>query len=463
MRISSYAIWLPLGTEKELLIHGYTGAAAVLDLERAQQLRQLPPEFDRSEIDLPEEQVDQLVGGGFITERNQDRELRIVSNLAESIHRRSRQRAIFVVMPSMDCNLRCPYCYQRDLQEAGGESFTKVMDGPQIEAMYAAMKRLAGEGAEPGWITLYGGEPLRPGTQRAVEEIVTRGEELGYRFSAITNAVSLSRFRHLLGPTRIARLQITIDGPPSVHDQRRIGINGNGTFSAVANSVDLALSLGVQVSVRTNVDRVNFPVLDEMVAIFHERGWLDAPNFSSYVRPVHFFSLGDAETVRHLELAARVAEIRAQYPGKRVLEHGGDVKGKLINLLRSGAAALTSSYCGANTGEFLFDASGDLYACWDVVGAPSNRIGTYYPALDLDQEVTERWFSRSVTSMPGCRTCQYALLCGGGCGYAAMQETGDPRAPSCDAFPELLAHYAAETYQAAITQAKITTAEEDCR
>lgn len=66
-------------------------------------------------------------------------------------------------------------------------------------------------------------------------------------FWAISNATELDAYADLLGPKGIATLQITLDGPPSEHDQRRIYADGRGSFDRIAENIDL-LSNGKQPS-----------------------------------------------------------------------------------------------------------------------------------------------------------------------------------------------------------------------
>jgi MoaA/NifB/PqqE/SkfB family radical SAM enzyme len=86
------------------------------------------------------------------------------------------------------------------------------------------------------------------------------------------------------GPAGIARLQITLDGPPREHDKRRVYADGAGSYERIAANIAMALELGVAVSVRLNVDRNNMgdppAVADEIVAC----GWDRCPGFGDKSR-----------------------------------------------------------------------------------------------------------------------------------------------------------------------------------
>ena len=118
------------------------------------------------------------------------------------------------------------------------------------------------------------GEPLLAANRPIVEYLIRRAVAVGGAdLWAVTNATELEAYRDLLGPTALARLQITLDGRPDEHDRRRIDATGSGSYERIARNIDLALEHGAQVSVRLNVDRNNLEslvdVADELVA----RSW----------------------------------------------------------------------------------------------------------------------------------------------------------------------------------------------
>ena len=114
--------------------------------------------------------------------------------------------------------------------------------------------------------TFFGGEPLLARTRPIVEYFIGKALAAGpASFGAVTNGTELAAFEQLLGPGKIDSLQITLDGPPSRHDARRIHADGSGSFEAIARNITLALELGVRVAVRTNVDRANIGDLPELL------------------------------------------------------------------------------------------------------------------------------------------------------------------------------------------------------
>jgi uncharacterized protein len=79
---------------------------------------------------------------------------------------------------------------------------------------------------------------------------------------------------------------------------------------------------------------------------------------------------------------------------------------------------------------YIYDPFGDIYVCWEHVGEESTKVGVYYPGLSWNDQYNQ-WRERTVFTIPECRQCVYALFCGGGCGYEALERYGTLSKPVC--------------------------------
>jgi uncharacterized protein len=61
-------------------------------------------------------------------------------------------------------------------------------------------------------------------------------------------------------------------------------------------------------------------------------------------------------------------------------------------------------------------------------------------------EVSEMWRSRTVTTNSTCRSCRFALHCGGGCAILAEEVSGTKFSNYCDAFGKRYRSKVAEAY-----------------
>jgi len=263
----------------------------------------------------------------------------------------------------------------------------------------------------------------------------------------------------LLGPAGIARLQITIDGPPGRHDRRRIYADGSGSYERIARNLDLALARGVLVSVRINVDRHNLDDLPAVADAFAARGWDRHPGFSAYAAPVHAGNgivAGDS-VFSSWDLDRALTAMRALHPGLAVLARPDEALRARARRLFDQESDLTPclrpSFCGAHDRMYIFDPFGDVYACWERTGDARIRVGRVTPEgeIELDAGQLQPWHGRTVASNPVCRRCRYALHCGGGCAVLALGRNGNMASNYCDGFAARFRTSLAEAYLASVS------------
>lgn len=460
MRLSDYTIHIPLPeSDQALLVHGYSGAVDVVNQEVSAWISS--PTFDP--FPLSTDVLDTLRSRGYLTEKTADEEVQFINRLGEVLHRGMSNRRGFIMMPTYNCNLRCFYCFETHIRSR--PYFEKVMTPEMIDAAYVFMDQLTeGEKKSSRQITIYGGEPLMSQNYEAVAYIIRQGLARGYVFKTITNGVDLETYAEFLGPGKIEFLQITLDGPPRLHDKRRIRARQYGrkeTFDDIAQNITLALEKGVKVSVRTNVDALNIDGLQELQAIYDKQGWREYPNFSAYAFPAHGKNPEGKELyLSETKMVDNLIPLQAQEGSCATCNTGDgteinnlvDIGHNFINrfkqLLANGRYPLLQPYyCSAHTGMFLLGPLGDLYACWDHVGDPTCQIGKYYPEVDIKEEALAAWRGRTTFAIPQCRQCKYALLCGGGCAYQALQQNGTLYSPNCNNFGELFTRFAPVAYQ----------------
>ena len=479
MRVSSYVGGTPLATGEYLVFQGYSGALDLVppDLGRTLVERRGEP-IDAAVAERLGARIEHLTARGYVTERSVDEELKLVVEIASALHGRDLATATpgFVVIPTYSCNLRCPYCFQGHDLHASADVLTHA----QVDRIVDVMTEFARPGgvaralglsvddrvpAGPDvWrksrqVSLFGGEPLSEQTAEPVRYLVRKVTERGFYLKAVTNGVELDRFADLLGPGLIEAVQITLDGPASVHDKRRVSARFPRTFGLIADNVDLALSRGTKVVLRMNVDTTTLPLIEELDRFVAGRGWFGHAGFSAGVAPVtsrvqfeceggDLVPLKSPGDLQNPVLAAEVRELR-QHKGARV-DHF--IKTTVLRMLRQFLASQgypfgTASYCAATSGQLMFDARGDLYTCWEELGYRTHRIGEYMPdPVRFDRDVLLGWLGRSAAAIPECAGCPYVFIHNAGCASKARRHTGKLLAAECEAFKETFPGLLAECY-----------------
>lgn len=461
-RTSSYVIYvdLPEDSRRTLLVHGYSGAFDVVSRGVADYLRShesgpaprpLYGEWPAEEpagpaADPSPATLERLAARGYLTTSSVEEERRRFEGLVGALHERAQRQATYVFVPTYDCNLRCDYCFQDALRAPGSDRrLLRVMSPDLVGRIFAAIdadeRAAAHPPAGPPDFGLFGGEPLLAANRPTVEAVVRAARARGAeRLWAISNATELDAYSGLLGPGGITELQITLDGPPELHDQRRIYPDGAGSYARTASGVTAALAAGAKVHIRVNVDRTNFAGLVDLAEEVLRRGWADSPLFSIGTQPLRAVNAhtDKATTFTSWELGRAVAELHANQPATAVI--GGPderLRRAARSVLERGSAPrFRAEYCGAHAGMSIFDPLGDVYACWERLANPAMRIGRVTSAgvLERNNDLLRLWRDRSVGVTPACRVCRYALYCGGGCAVLAEGHRGTIRSNYCDGF-----------------------------
>ena len=112
----------------------------------------------------------------------------------------------------------------------------------------------------------------------------------GYSARMVTNGVRLAKAicSEAVLEWKMRRLDVTLDGPSSVHDARRPFVNGKGSVDDICSNVGFLVqryASQVDFVIRCNVDLSNAPYVPELIASRAERGW--AGNVSLYFALVH--------------------------------------------------------------------------------------------------------------------------------------------------------------------------------
>ena len=513
MKTSNYVIYIhEPETDEYYLVHGYSGA---VDRVSPSLVRYLLDRVDPDhtwhikdmeivretllgrEVTEPSSgSVEMLRARGYLTEMSSAEERHYVERLAGFLHRKKLESTPpgFMFVPSYECNLRCPYCFETQTRVELGKLkvLQNIMMPEMVDAAYNCMDMMLNDRfrdhperiPKHRTITLYGGEPLALENLPVVEYICEKGAERSYGFSAITNGVDLHDFLHLLGPGKISFLQITLDGPKSIHDRKRIGPrHKGGTFDRIVRNIKLALETGVRISCRYHVDYNNISCTRELAEQLKREKLHEHPNFTLYTYPIHMFHKG-SETPKHplmaihhmhkemakvseeaaaerlalVERSAETGEPVDPVATQQINIHMPDdgigsklkayIEGKLMGLFNAGIEP-----CSATTGLYIFDPYWKIYSCWDSVGMFGHHTGTYSADGPVLNTRNSEWLDRSPATIEQCKDCKYSMMHFGGCASLPMSCQGTLFEPACYDFQDNFIYVAQKFFRHGLEQA----------
>jgi uncharacterized protein len=238
----------------------------------------------------------------------------------------------------------------------------------------------------------------------------------------------------------LTQIQISIDGPKSAHDKRRIYRGKESSYDKIMGNIVKALERqGAEIQIRVHLDPTNIHLFETILREFEQRGWTNHPSVVIYANTVYEKD-SEGRAISNIsvgEIAARLDRLVGSYFNVFTSAPAVHVSRAIEPAFENGDRfSLKSTYCSANTGNYIFAPDGSIYACWESVGKPCSKIGTYNAELGLvlDQAATKKWFGRNVAEIPECLECEFALVCGGGCAQYAEYGKGSIYKPYCDDF-----------------------------
>jgi uncharacterized protein len=438
MRLSRSAILAPVSaSDRVLLVQPLTGQAALVGRAEADALGRLaaggalPPS-------LPEATLREA---RFVVDSEEEDDVLRASAISDWSAEAARTPTQLIVVPSFGCNLACTYCYQEPFDPAGAG----LVPPEVVDAFFSYVDRYhAGEDPRP-YVTLFGGEPLRdtPAHHDRVGRYLAGARQRGLEVAVVTNGHDVSAFLPALSAGPVKEVQVTLDGPKPVHDRRRPHASGSGTFDRIVAGIDGLVQAGIPVNLRVVADRENLPALPELAELAAAKGWLDLPSsrFKTQVgRNYELFGCASRQRrdalFDRVELWARWLELAEAHPVLRRFHkprfHG------IGHLAETGELpAPNFDSCPATKKEWAFGPDGRLYGCTATVGHAAHVLGRFHPEVARDDGAISTWRERSTLTIPECRECALAPVCGGGCGAVAWGHGGKALAPDCRPVVEL--------------------------
>lgn len=307
----------------------------------------------------------------------------------------------FVVAPTLDCNFACPYCFETKRHHFMELDVQKnIVDFYLEQVSLSKYKRVK--------LAWYGGEPLLQFD--TVKKMTEQINEINEKYS-VTCDVVMTTNGYLLTEDIVRELeklnfkyiQITIDGPKDIHDNRRMLVSGKGTFDKIIENIKLLKDSSVVVSVRINIDKENAAMYSELSKLIDS---LDMDNVRIYPALVEFTP--NQESCRECKCmtATEFSEFASTDAREYYFDNGGFNCGNI------------SVNCGAeHLYSYVIDDYGDVYKCWNSVGYENDKLFNLKDRNNMNPVILSKYLGRDPFSEKECCDCAYLPICGGGCAY----------------------------------------------
>lgn len=172
-----------------------------------------------------------------------------------------------ILMPTELCNFRCTYCYE-DFSVGHMKQETILGIKAFLDKRCSDLDSLS--------IQWFGGEPLTAkdivlDISKYAMTLAHKYHKLDYKGDMTTNGYLLDyETAAALSDVGVQRYQISIDGPPEIHDKSRVRADGNNTYEQIwANLLairDSSLPVYIMLRIHFTVDTFKFiePLIEEI-------------------------------------------------------------------------------------------------------------------------------------------------------------------------------------------------------
>lgn len=432
-KLSKYNICLPLEDpdKKWLLLNGCSGAFRIISQQVAQTLMLAEKDFRAiHSLDIPT--LDLLRDAGCLIGVDSDEE-KTIDRICQKIHQHSVNDLNVTFIPSYVCNFQCPYCFERSIKTEKPGWYQGKMTADLVDGIFKALDDLLAQGKRVCSFTLFGGEPLLPQNKEIIGIILEKCRAYHAPILAVTNGYHLDEYVNLLKDYPIDTLKITIDGTRDIHDQRRAPANGK-SFDRIMRNVITALEQGIAVSLRTNINKENIACIDGLKAYYEACRLTKFPKFSYYFKATMACFEPEDNAVSDLQIMDIVGNDCSHYCRNSAFNRIYVPLRKMLS--GETATCFKAEYCGAHSGNLVFDPYGNIFSCWDVLTDPRSVIGKVNTETGrfVFNENYHIWQNRTVSTIPFCKNCKYKLFCGGGCAAQGLVVNDDMNKPFCEAF-----------------------------
>lgn len=405
-----------------LLFNSRSTALAELEESDLAFIRTMLTRPESAVCDTPEKIAirEGLIDGRYLVEEDEDE---IATIKARTMRDRFRTDSLsLTIAPTLDCNFRCDYCYEEHLRVTMSEAVQ--------QALVSWVAERAGVLREIN-VCWYGGEPLLPRAYEVVENLsrkflaLAAEHSLHYSGQIVTNGYLLDRKKmESLVELGVNSVQITLDGPPEMHDKRRHLVGGQGTFWRIVSNLEQIVDLAA-CQVRVNVDQRNSSSALEVARLLEERGL--GKKVRLYLAQVTY----DGAACGNIQELCYASDHFAQTEVEIYREAA-----RQGLPLRRYPSEIPGAFCTADrVGGYVFAPNGLIFKCWhEVTMNPEASIGHLLDGqLPFQKANEDRWLAWDTFDKSGCRSCDVLPLCHGGCPLEAMQHPDRDRG-ACEHF-----------------------------
>ena len=342
----------------------------------------------------------------MIVDENYDESAHVIESWKKTDS--SHEICALVINPTMDCNLRCWYCYENHCKKS-------VMNADTISSVNKFIeKKVTDDSMKILQLDFFGGEPLMyfneviyPILIHAKSKCVEHHKKL--LVGLTTNGVLLNEdtVNKLCEFTKDfpVSLQITLDGGRECHNAIRHTIDGSPTYDIIVDNIKRCARVGFKVGVRFNYTQANMNTLSDVMMEFDN-------GIDDYLKNVSFSFHKVWQEPTSDKMEKGISEIKNRF------------RKNCLEVLHSPISQKYRCYADKED-HIVVNYNGDLYKCTARDFSVENREGILGENGELLWNEKYHYRRSIVYGNSTCQKCSIFPICAGHCSQSKLEYNGN--------------------------------------
>lgn len=353
------------------------------------------------------EVLDKLKELGVVVGKDEDDDYVEKLKMKHYIDSMVRDSVMLTIAPTVSCNLRCPYCYEKN--KPVGVMSMEVCDG----VVDFLKKNTIASSYSLVW---YGGEPLL-GIDR-IEYILDKLSDVSKKraqHGMVTNGVLLKGVvLDVFERYPLDYIQITFDGEKETHDKIRVTHDGKGTFDEILFNLKNFVRRfpNTRVSIRVNLDKGNINQYLSLRTFLLE----ELKENSSRIFIYPGIIKGDYNC-QEKDMFLKSPDVLSFY--KEMAEKGSPVELYPEKKYKGCSATCVSG--------FIIGPNGEFYNCWEDMGCEDKVVGNVRNSVIVEKKIRRYVMHGHPFDDPVCLKCKMLPICRGGCAKERIENKFEGR------------------------------------
>lgn len=406
---SRFNIYVP--SENQVVFAANTLSRAIVCFSATEAIAIQKNTFE--DTDLQDNTFSHLVSNRILVQKDID-EISIFQTWFERIKCDLSEIRATIALTSA-CNLACEYCFQKGTFQDKPVTVTKDTADNFVNWLVDFAENANSSSVV---VLFYGGEPtLVPEHMIRIADQSRKliGSRRHLTFGIYTNAVNIpNEIMSLFNAKDFKFAQVSIDGPPNVHNRRRSTKSGKPTFYRVIDNIKSMLRCNISVRIVINFDKDNAPDVPALLDFISKDELLRTADLA--FNPVFVTEGNNPYCAVHCP-----SEDRSYALWQTLYREAADrpLKVNPLRLLFKGPCSFHRN------GHIFVSPEGNIFECIGLIGTDTVSSGNINSGFVWDDlRIREMWVNRHSKFRDECLACCYLPICLGGCRFKALCETG---------------------------------------